>query len=69
MRIDGYPIRTQPQPAAAATKRADAPEGGAELSMKEKLRRLLEEKRSLSESAFESSAPAGHLGRHIDLRV
>jgi hypothetical protein len=68
MRIDGYPLAPQ-MPPAAAPKRADAPAAGAELSAQEKLRRLLDEKRSQSAPAYESEPEPGHLGRHIDLRV
>jgi hypothetical protein len=68
MRIEGYPIPVSPampQAKGAATAVAeDEP-----LTAQEKLRRLLEERHSLTEAIFSEPGGEGELGKHIDLRV
>jgi len=72
MRIESYGPQAF-QPAAAMRNAAGTPpvNSTAETeatSPQEKLRRLLDEKRALTQSAFEPQAEAT-LGQHIDLRV
>ena len=67
MRIEGYP----PFPTVRPTASGKAPAQNAaaeELSPQDKFARLLDEKRRLTEIAFEGN-PEGELGKHIDLRV
>lgn len=79
MRIDGYNLNPSSLPPVGkrpatisqreAVPNAAAVEPDAELSPQEKLRRVLEEKRWMSEAAFENPAAGPELGKHIDLRV
>ncbi|MCX6600585.1 MAG: hypothetical protein NT025_03375 [bacterium] len=83
MRIEGYPLPLlppmpqSPRP-AAQTPAASFPNAPAEsqaaeesepLTPQERLRRLLEERHSLTEAIFSQSSGEGELGKHIDLRV
>ncbi|HEY3295740.1 MAG TPA: hypothetical protein VGL38_09895 [bacterium] len=70
MRIEGYPpLMPSIQPAGAKTPAHSAKPAPEEtLTAQEKLARLLDEKRWMSDAAF-GGDPEGELGKHIDLRV
>jgi hypothetical protein len=70
MRIEGYPpLVPAIHPASGKTPAQSASATQeSQLSPQEKLARLLDEKRWLTESAFGGDS-AGELGKHIDLRV
>jgi hypothetical protein len=79
MRIEGYGTNpaplgpTQRKPATTPKPVADpapvAASDAAELTPKERLRQLLEQKRWMAEAAFADGGPEPELGKHIDLRV
>jgi len=70
MRIDGYPpFVPPPQPTSGKSpvqNTSAAPE--EKISAQDKLARLLDEKRWMSEAAFGGDS-SGELGKNIDLRV
>lgn len=72
MRIESYGPQAFQPVAAMRNGAGTAPVASAEttepISAQEKLRRLLDEKRTLTQSAFEPQAEVT-LGKHIDLRV
>ena len=70
MRIEGYPPFTPPVQSAVGKAPAQNTRAASEenLSAQDKLARLLDEKRWMTESAFGGN-PEGELGKHIDLRV
>jgi len=77
MRIEGYTLPVAPvavpnlRPAATAAVQTESPaplEDGEPLNAHERLRRLLDEKRGLAQTAFDAPQVA-ELGKHIDLRV
>ena len=64
MRIDSYgPLSIPKNPLNPPT------EAGGAMSAHEKLRRLIEEKQSMVQSAFEAENSVPELGKIIDLRV
>jgi hypothetical protein len=78
MRVEGYtpnpaslpPVNKRPvAPLQKEAAQSTATGESAEVTPHEKLRRLLEEKRTMSEAAFENPAAGPELGKHIDLRV
>ncbi|MBU0508908.1 hypothetical protein KKH27_08745 [bacterium] len=72
MRIESYGTHVFPRIPAAGpqgTASADPASGSDQLSPQERLRLLLEEKRSLTQTAFEPTAGEPTLGKYIDLRV
>jgi hypothetical protein len=70
MRIEGYPPFTPPVQNTAGKAPAHNTRAAAEepMSAQDKLAKLLDEKRWLTESVF-GGDPEGELGKHIDLRV
>ncbi len=69
MRIEGYPPFTpSAMPARSRIPAQDAPAAEESVTAQEKLARLLDEKRWMTEAAFNEN-PSGELGKHIDLRV